>query len=55
MVDPTNIIAIDDVTSITSLRVEVLVVAADALRQLFERYLRSDDELSDLRSPSKSR
>tara|TARA_B100000678_G_scaffold218908_1_gene186261 strand:+ start:642 stop:2015 length:1374 start_codon:yes stop_codon:yes gene_type:complete len=48
MVDPTNIIAIDDVTSITSLRVEVLVVAADALRQLFERYLRSDDELSDL-------
>jgi type IV pilus assembly protein PilB len=48
MVDPTNIIAIDDVTRITSLRVEVLVVAADALRQLFERYLRSDDELSDL-------
>ncbi|WP_458041942.1 MULTISPECIES: GspE/PulE family protein [Bacteria] len=48
MVDPTDIIAIDDVTSVTDLRVEPVVVAADALRQAFERYLRSDEELSDL-------
>jgi type IV pilus assembly protein PilB len=48
MVDPTDIIAIDDVTSVTDLRVEPVVVAADALQQAFERYLRSDEELSDL-------
>ena len=35
-------------TSVTDLRVEPVVVAADALRQAFERYLRSDEELSDL-------
>tara|TARA_R110002020_G_scaffold15464_9_gene55034 strand:- start:2625 stop:4238 length:1614 start_codon:yes stop_codon:yes gene_type:complete len=48
MVDPTDIIAIDDVTSVTDLRVEPVVVAADALQRAFERYLRSDEELSDL-------
>ncbi|KHK99177.1 type II secretion system protein E [Microbacterium mangrovi] len=48
MLDPTDIIAIDDITSITDLQVDPLVVAADALRATFERYLRSDDELSDL-------
>ncbi|WP_404434750.1 Flp pilus assembly complex ATPase component TadA [Microbacterium lacus] len=48
MLDPTDIIAIDDITSITDLQVEPVVVAADALRQVFERYLRSDEELSDL-------
>jgi len=48
MVDPTDIIAIDDVTHVTDLRVDAVVVAADALRQAFERHLRSDDELSDL-------
>ncbi|GAA5097151.1 hypothetical protein GCM10025760_30960 [Microbacterium yannicii] len=48
MLDPTDIIAIDDVTSITDLQVEAVVVAADALRNAFERYLRSDEELSDL-------
>ncbi|KQZ83962.1 type II secretion system protein GspE [Microbacterium sp. Root166] len=48
MLDPTDIIAIDDITSITDLSVEAVVVAGDALRQAFERYLRSDEELSDL-------
>nr|WP_240949054.1 ATPase, T2SS/T4P/T4SS family [Microbacterium sp. CFH 90308] len=48
MLDPTDIIAIDDITSITDLQVEAVVVAGDALRQTFERYLRSDEELSDL-------
>ncbi|QKJ19695.1 GspE/PulE family protein [Microbacterium hominis] len=48
MLDPTDIIAIDDITSLTDLQVEAIVVAGDALRQAFERYLRSDEELSDL-------
>ncbi|MGC4152804.1 MAG: ATPase, T2SS/T4P/T4SS family [Propionicimonas sp.] len=48
MVDPTDIIALDDITSITDLVVEPVVVARDALAQVFERYIRSDDELSDL-------
>ncbi len=48
MLDPTDIIAIDDVTSLTDLQVEAVVVAADALAQAFERFLRSDEELSDL-------
>ncbi|MBN9179030.1 MAG: type II secretion system protein GspE, partial [Microbacterium sp.] len=48
MLDPTDIIAIDDVSSVTDLQVRPLVVAADALRQAFDRYLRSDEELSDL-------
>lgn len=48
MVDPTDIIALDDITSITDMAVEPVVVARDALAQAFERYIRSDDELSDL-------
>ncbi|GAA1948841.1 hypothetical protein GCM10009776_08600 [Microbacterium deminutum] len=48
MLDPTDIIAIDDVTSLTDLQVESVVVAADALHNAFERFLRSDEELSDL-------
>ena len=48
MVDPTDIIALDDITSITDMVVEPVVVARDALAQIFERYIRSDDELSDL-------
>ncbi|WP_249354060.1 GspE/PulE family protein [Microbacterium sp. 2FI] len=48
MLDPTDIIAIDDITSVTDLQVEAVVVAGDALRNAFERYLRSDEELSDL-------
>ncbi|MEA5116100.1 MAG: ATPase, T2SS/T4P/T4SS family [Propionicimonas sp.] len=48
MVDPTDILAIDDVASVTDLSVEPVVVAQDALAQAFERYLRSDEELNDL-------
>ncbi len=50
MVDPTDIIAIDDVTSVTDLTVEPVVVARDALAQAFERYIRSDDELNEISS-----
>jgi type IV pilus assembly protein PilB len=46
--DPTDLIAIDDITSVADTQIEPVVVAADALRQAFERYLRSDEELSDL-------
>ncbi|QMU96528.1 type II secretion system protein GspE [Microbacterium esteraromaticum] len=48
MLDPTDIIALDDIASITDLRVVPVVVAEDALMQTFERFLRSDDELTDL-------
>ncbi|MCA0250952.1 MAG: GspE/PulE family protein [Actinobacteria bacterium] len=48
MVDPTDIIALDDITSITDMVVEPVVVARDALAQVFERHIRSDGELSDL-------
>ncbi|GAA1702142.1 type IV-A pilus assembly ATPase PilB [Microbacterium sediminicola] len=48
MVDPADIIALDDVTTITDLRVEPVVVAAEALQLAFQRYVRSDEELSDL-------
>ena len=48
MVDPTDIIALDDVATLTDLQVEPAVVAADALQMAFQRYVRSDEELSDL-------
>ncbi|GAB6859438.1 hypothetical protein JCM13591A_35430 [Microbacterium xylanilyticum] len=48
MVDPTDIIALDDVASLTDLRVTPVVVTDEALNQAFERYLRSDEELTDL-------
>jgi type IV pilus assembly protein PilB len=48
MVNPTDIIALDDVATLTDLRVEPVVVAADALQNAFQRYVRSDEELSDL-------
>lgn len=48
VLDPTDIVALDDVASITDLFVEPVVVAADALAQMFERFLRSDEELSEL-------
>lgn len=50
MVDPSDIIAIDAVQSITDLQVQPVVVSSDALRQTFDRYLRSDEELSELSS-----
>lgn len=48
MVDPGNIVAIDEVTSLTDLVVEPVVVTRAALDHAFERYLRSDEELSEI-------
>jgi type IV pilus assembly protein PilB len=48
MLDPTDIIALDDVASVTDLRILPVVVAEDALNRAFERFLRSDHELTDL-------
>lgn len=48
MVDPTDLIAIDDLTTATELNIRPVVVAADALAAAFTRHLRSDEELSDL-------
>ena len=50
ILDPTDIVALDDVASVTDLFVEPVVVAQDALAQMFERFLRSDEELSELSS-----
>ncbi|GAA3623184.1 hypothetical protein GCM10022200_01750 [Microbacterium awajiense] len=49
-IDPTDIVGLDDVASITDLFVEPVVVARDALANMFERFLRSDEELSELSS-----
>ncbi|HRA75865.1 MAG TPA: ATPase, T2SS/T4P/T4SS family [Propionicimonas sp.] len=48
MVDPTDIIAIDDVASLTDMVIEPVVVARDALARAFERFIRSDDELREV-------
>ena len=48
ILDPNDIVALDDVASVTDLFVEPVVVARDALDQMFERFLRSDEELSEL-------
>lgn len=48
VLDPTDIIALDDVASLTDLLVQPVVVSGEALAQAFERYLRSDEELNDL-------
>lgn len=50
ILDPNDIVALDDVASVTDLFVEPVVVAQDALTQMFERFLRSDEELSELSS-----
>ncbi|MBB6391640.1 GspE/PulE family protein [Microbacterium thalassium] len=50
ILDPTDIVALDDVASVTDLFVEPVVVAKDALGQMFERFLRSDEELSELQA-----
>jgi type IV-A pilus assembly ATPase PilB len=50
ILDPTDIVALDDVASVTDLFVEPVVVAQDALAQMFERFMRSDEELSELSS-----
>lgn len=48
MSDPTNIIGIDDVMSITGYEVKPVVVTYDELENMIARYIRNDDELSDL-------
>ncbi|MET0296367.1 MAG: ATPase, T2SS/T4P/T4SS family [Microbacterium sp.] len=48
MVDPTDLIAIDDLATATDLNIRPVVVEADALAAAFTRHLRSDEELSDL-------
>lgn len=48
MVDPSNLIAVDDVTTATGLPVSPVAVAADALELAFGRYLRLDEELNEL-------
>ena len=48
MVDPTDLIAIDDIATATELNVRPVVVAADALEATFARFLRSDEEMIDL-------
>ncbi|WP_127818315.1 GspE/PulE family protein [Microbacterium sp. CPCC 204701] len=48
MLDPGDLIAIDDVATATDLNIVPVVVAADALATVFSRLLRSDEELSDL-------
>ncbi|MCC6498236.1 MAG: Flp pilus assembly complex ATPase component TadA [Propionibacteriaceae bacterium] len=50
MADPTDIVAIDEVTSLTELAIEPVVVSRSSLRHAFERYLRSDAELSEISS-----
>ncbi|HEY3407267.1 MAG TPA: ATPase, T2SS/T4P/T4SS family [Propionicimonas sp.] len=50
MADPTDIVAIDEVSSLTDLAVDPVVVSRSSLRHAFERYLRSDAELSEISS-----
>jgi len=48
MVDPSDILAIDDVASVTGLIVRPVVVTEGAMTQAVSRYLRSDTELSQI-------
>ena len=48
MVDPSDILAIDDVASVTGLIVRPVVVTDAAMTQAISRYLRSDTELSQI-------
>ncbi|MCP2637166.1 Flp pilus assembly complex ATPase component TadA [Microbacterium sp. HD4P20] len=48
MLDPGDLIALDDLATATDLNIVPAVVAADALAAAFTRFLRSDEELSDL-------
>lgn len=50
MVDPDNVIAIDDVWGVTHLRVEPVKVLRTDLLAAIDRFLRSDDELNVLTS-----
>lgn len=48
MIDPDDLLAIDDVSSYTDLLVEPWIAAKDAMLAALDRYYRSDDELSHL-------
>jgi len=48
MVDPSDILAIDDVASVTGLIARPVVVTSSAMTQAIGRYLRSDTELSQI-------
>ncbi|UDY23075.1 GspE/PulE family protein [Nocardioides sp. Kera G14] len=48
MVDPSDILAIDDVASVTGLIVRPVVATETAMNQAISRYLRSDTELSQI-------
>jgi len=48
MVDPDNVIAMDDVWGATHLRVEPVRVARKDLLSAIDRFLRSDDDMNDL-------
>ncbi|MBN9199642.1 MAG: type II/IV secretion system protein [Microbacterium ginsengisoli] len=48
VVDPTDLVALDDVSTATGLVVDPVVVARDALQTVFGRFLRSDEELTEL-------
>lgn len=48
MLDPQDLIAIDDLGSVTGLTIAPVTVAADALELAFGRFLRMDGELSEL-------
>jgi type IV pilus assembly protein PilB len=48
MVDPTDLIAIDDVTSVTGKTVEIVIVTKADMAAALDRYIRADSELSNL-------
>ncbi len=48
MLDPQDLIAIDDLGSVTGYSIAPVTVSADALELAFGRFLRMDDELSEL-------
>ena len=50
MADPGNVIAIDDVRAATRMQVRPVVAEEADLRAVMDRYLRADNELSDLTS-----
>jgi type IV pilus assembly protein PilB len=50
MVNPGNVIAIDDIRAATRMQVRTVVAEESDLRMAFDRYLRADSELSDLTS-----
>ncbi|MBN9612952.1 MAG: Flp pilus assembly complex ATPase component TadA [Actinobacteria bacterium] len=48
MVDPSNLIAIDDIATATGLSIAPVAIAADALELAFGRFLRTDNEMNEL-------